>query len=461
MQRASLGTGLWYDNPKGNYESFFVFSLNTADQENNGGIKEEPQATGDFNTPSSAVTFLDDAQTRHSHRELKYTHFLTFGGQEDSIKGIRRSFTVGHDIGFKSSTYKYDDHLGSSTTLPSAEDSLYYGNFLVDQRGVRYYMEHRKLENAFRLSTYRGRPRANEAPKDLIELALNHQIHWLDFEVADTTVNNLLLSGKLLFNPNERLDIETYAQLGLLGNVGDYRLEGNFNFDFGSIGQLRLEAVNQLNRPTLLQHRLHISQREVWANDFSATLHTTIGGTYFNPKWNLSATGRYHLVNNAIYFNELGNPVQSGTPVSILQLILEKNFTVGRFHLDNVLLFQTSTESFIRLPEIYGKHSLYYYGKWFGVLNVRTGFDVRYNTPYDSYNYLPIIGQFVLQEGQTTEWYPVIDGFFSMRVNSFRAFAKWENLINVARLEDLYYQIANYPHWRNGLRIGVSWRFVN
>ncbi|HRF42174.1 MAG TPA: hypothetical protein PK198_25450, partial [Saprospiraceae bacterium] len=125
----------------------------------------------------------------------------------------------------------------------------------------------------------------------------------------------------------------------------------------------------------------------------------------------------------------LAMPRQTGVPVSVLQLTLHQNLSLWKFHLDNAVVFQTSSEPVIRLPQIFSKHSLYYEGRWFKkALQVRIGFDVRYNTPWMADYYNPVIGQFHLQQRQEAAFYPATDWFISMRRGTFRAYVKWEGL---------------------------------
>ena len=130
-------------------------------------------------------------------------------------------------------------------------------------------------------------------------------------------------------------------------------------------------------------------------------------------------------------------------------------------HLDNVFTAQTASEDVIRLPSIYSKHSLYYSDKWFKVLLVRFGVDLRFNTSYFSDYYNPLTGQFQLQDTQETEFYPSLDAYFSMRVNKFRAFFKWENFSNIWITDRLFYQTAFYGHRNGSFRLGIEWRFID
>ena len=460
-RNTAIAMGLWIHGENGRYDGFLTFAANTAEQENNGGISVEPSSTGDFLTLSSAQTFLDNAQTRHSLRDFTYTHYLKFGGFQDSTGRQSRSYTVGHQINYISSNFKSFDTFSSG---PTASDSSYYNNFLVDFRGLRFALEHRRLENTFQLNTFRLKKNSGNVPqgqKDLIEVALSHSINWLDFERSDSTINNLFLSGRIGFNPSERLKINTYGHLGLLDNLGDFKLEGELFLDFKKLGQLSAKATNQFYEANLMQSRFEVSQKQIWKNNFQKTLETSLSGTYAIPSFKFSVTGNYFLVNNMIYFDETGFPIQTGTPVNILQLLVQKDFQVGHFHLDNIVSLQTISEDFIQLPSFYTKNSLYYVGKWFNVLNVRLGADLRFNDSFNAYYYNPLTGQFQVQNAFLTESFPVVDGFFSMRVTKFRAFVKWENILNSIDPSRFYYQLAYYPHWQGGLRFGIKWRFVN
>lgn len=459
-RNTAFTNGLRFTSKSGRYESFFSFAINTIEQEDNGGIREEPQEEENFSSPSSAEVFLTDARTRHAHREFMYTQYLQFGGGVDSIKGQRRAFTIAHQAIFNTSTYKYtDDYDQPADTL----FFHYHPGLLTDLRGLRLNLRHRELENSFRLATYRLTDKQSGAQqqRDLLEVGAVHTLHSLQEIERDSTLNNLFLTGRYRFNPSERLLIDLNARLGLWDNAGDYRLSGELFFDLKKLGSLRLEGINQLYSPTLVQHRLNLTGQDAYNNDFNQTLSTTIAGTYELPSFQFKASAKYHLLNNYIYFDSTGLPVQTGIPVSILQLILYKNFTLGPVHLDNIVALQQSSEEVVRLPSVYSKHSLYYAGYWFQALNVRFGFDLRMNDSFFANYYNPVTGQFEIQNRQRVDFHPALDAFFSFRVTKFRAFVKWENALAAVLDDPFYYQTAFYAHPSAVVRIGLKWRFLN
>lgn len=457
----ALGMGLWYQSQDGRYEAFGSFISNSVEQEDNGGVLEEPDAEGALAGPGTARTALTDAQTRHGHRQGNYTHYYRFGGKIDSLGQQRRAFTLAHHFSYQQSEYKFFNEQREN-------DSTFYAwhpVLLPDDRGTRFFLQHRQVENSLRLATYKladGKA-SNTAreQQDRLEVGLVHNWHALSLEPIDTSIQTLFLTGQWDIKLRQLMRLETYAHLGLLGMVGDYRLGGRLLIDLRKAGKLELKAVNQLYSPNLMQSRLYLTQREVWNNPgFRQTLETSLQAAYELPLLGIRIGGGYHLLNNYIYFDSTALPRQTALPLSIAQLSVEKSFRIWRIHLDNLVGLQVASEDVIRLPGLLGKHSLYYEGRWFGSLDVRLGFDVRYNDAYLAPYYNPATGQFQLQDRQRVDFYPNVDAFFSMRVTSFRAFAKMENINTWINNNQLFYQTAYYPFPNAAFRFGIRWRLV-
>ncbi len=376
----------------------------------------------------------------------------------------KRAFTVYHRLKYQREVYKFSD------TNPAA-DSTYYGALQVDNRGLRYFLERKMVENVFKLQTFKLRKDQQNtritSQKDLIEVGLKHQVHFIDQDGIDTSaIHNIYLTGAIDFTPSDRLKISTSAHLALGEQAGDYRLAGQLFFDLKQLGNLQVEAVNQLYEPTFVQHRFYNTGREAWNNNFDKTLETSIIGTYNLPNLQLSVNGGYHLLTNYVYFDTLSAPQQTNELISIFQLGFEKNFTFGPVHLDNQLVYQKSTSDRVRLPELYFKNSLYIEGKVFKkAMLARIGADLRMWTAYRPYTYQPLTGQFHLQDANNTGFTPLLDAFFIFKLTRFRFFFKVENILSSFQ-KTYYSQTSDYllPFGFNkngGMRLGISWRFVD
>ncbi len=550
VRNTALNLGLAVQDNSGRYRGFIGFSSNKNEQEENGGLVTEPELEGAFSTPASAEVQTETARTVYRYNAFQYTQFFnmrkpvivdppapppvrrptrqleadTSATTQDSIQrsldsllqvrqrlerlkadsiarlpvrkpGIfsKQVFLLSHTIRFEQSSYKFFE------TSPSLNPD-FYGELLTDIRGLRYYLEHRKLENSFSLLTYKPEERNSQLPQEsrgLLELGLTHKLHLLSQETGDSTINNLFLTGKWHYLPTKFLRLETAGHLGILDNIGDFRVEAKLSLDLGGLGVLSGKFVNQLSEPSLIYKRWDLSQQSLWQNPFRKTLSNQLEATYAIPQRHFSVTGTYHLVNNMVYFDELGQAQQSRATVNILQLAARKRFQVGKVFLDNQVVFQTSSEDFVRLPELFGKHSLYYKDKWFRqILDIKIGLDVRYRSAYFANTYSPAIGNFRLQNEQELKGFiPLADFHLSFRITKFRAYVRLENLRNFfigdemegvtdtdgnpvidpetgeqeMQVVDLsnpdnwrfYYPTAFYPFPNSsGLRIGVKWRFL-
>lgn len=465
-RNTALGIGLWIKGAEGRYDAFLMFAGNTILQQNNGGIKSPPVSTGTFSSSQSAEVFLSESETRHDRNAFAYTHYYRLNRVRQDSSGSAlpgRAFTLGHQLEFQSNKFRYYDIFPS--TGPATTDSAHYQSFLVDDRGLRFYLGQQVLDNTFSIATSRPASSANgglpSGQKDLLEISLQHQAHWVDLEDRDTSLQYLFVKGQLNFRPGPGLDLQTYAHLGLWNQAGDYRVSGKLSLGLGSFGRFSAEAVNQLYSPTFMEHRMYVSQRLMWQEDWKRTLHTTFRARYEHPFTSFVGTAAYHLVNNYIYFNEEGRPAQLLRPLSVFQLSLSNHLKIRSFNIENAILIQQFSEDVVALPQLFSKHSLYYAGKWFGVLDVKTGLDIRLTPAYTPRYYFPLTGQFQLQNGFEAPFYPAVDAFFAMQVSSFRAFVKFEQLNGLINTNDLYYQTAYYAWPSPAIRLGIKWKFIN
>jgi hypothetical protein len=526
-KHSATAAGMWIHPKRGNYDGYLSFVSNGIEQQDNGGAGEDLSER--IFDAFEVDTRLGAANTRHTNREISYTQYLRLNGSRRTVDGRRgavdgglpdalrsqvpdslqvdsvrnpqsairnpqspapnphsairnpqspapnpqsairnpqsnRSFTAYHQIAWRTGSFKFSD------TDP---DSSFYRQFLVDVRGLRHFLEVKTLENTIKLQTFKLRQqdggstgdRALPKESDLLELGLVHTLTLLSQEPVDTgAINNLFLTGRLNFSPGERLRLRSYAHLGIGANAGDFRLSGELFVNLKKIGTLQVEAVNQLYSPSLLPQRFFVTQQEVWKNSFGKTLETSVAGTYSLPQFRLSVGGQYHLLNNLVYFDSLGLPRQSGT-FSILQLTVQKDFTLGPLHLDNAAFLQQTTSDVLPLPQFYTRHSLYLEGKIFKkVMLTKIGLDARLTAAYRPPGYNPLIGQFHLQREQDLPFTPLLDAFLSFKVKTFRFFFKVENLLAFP-LQTYYYQTANYPmpfgYQNGGMRMGINWRLVD
>lgn len=464
VRNTKVATGLALRPPGSRYSGYFSFIANTFEDQQNGGIVEElPAGDGEgINDITNLTPFLGETVLRHEYREVAATQYLQFGAALDTLTGReRRAFTLKHQLKVRRDGYRLSN---LRNTSPAADSNFYvrFPRFDVDPRGVRNRIIHTVISNELGLSTFRRSRSASQetVQKDLLEVGLIHQLNRLGLDTGDSTANVVLATASVGLRPSDRLQLLINGQLNLLGQVGDYRIDAEGTLDLGRAGKLELRALNQLYAPDLVQRSYVLNGRELYDLDFGKTLELRLEGAYTLPFLGIRAGLAYSLLTDYIYFDEQGLPRQRNGSSGILQLTAERDFAFGNYRLDNRLLLQEADQAVFRLPRIYGEHSFYYAGKWFGVLNVNIGADIRYATSFQPYYYNPLVQQFQLQDLQATDFSVQVDPFFSLRVTRFRFFVKFiqaQTLIS----DRVLYLTSRYPYPDGALRLGASWRLLD
>ncbi|MEM9928930.1 MAG: putative porin [Bacteroidota bacterium] len=466
LRNTHVATGLSIRPPGSRYSGFFSFAANTYEQLQNGGIYQpsflDNEGNNEINNLANLEGNLDETRLRYSFRELMATQYLKFGGTKDSIGAERRAFTLRHRLRFDQRRYRVSSEVFSPLDGDTLEFYKRFPQLIVDDRGLRNQIEHNILENDFTISTFRRGTSEDKATvqKDVIEAGLTHILHRIKQD-GDSTINNLLAHAKIGLRPSEKLNLLVSGQLNLIGQTGDYRIAGEGTLDLGVGGKLELRALNQLYAPDLVQQVYRINGENLWNNRFGKTLELRLEGAYTLPIVKIRAGLAYSLLTNYVYFNAQGQPEQASDANNLLQLTLERDLKFGRWNLSNRVLLQEADQDVFRLPRIYGEHSFYYSGKWFKVLNVNLGFDVRYATSFSPYYFNPVIQQFQLQDFEARDFQYQVDPFFSMRVTKFRFFIKYIQANNLISPEKLLYLTAEHPYPDEAVRFGVSWRLLD
>ncbi len=460
IRHTEVATGLAVRPPGSRYSGYFSYVASTFESRQNGGIANFREGAGlEINNLENLIPFLEEAYLRYSYRQAMATQYLQFGAAPDTLTGReRRAFTLKHQL-------KFDDRAYRLSNLRAGSDTSFYARYPLldlDDRGVRSRITHNIISNELGISTFRRAQSASRetVQRDVLELGVTHQLHRIGRETGDSTANIVLATARIGLRPSDRLQLLVDGQLNLIGQIGDYRVTATGELDLGRGGKLELSALNQLYSPDLVQRAYLLNGGALYDTDFAKTLESRVEGAYTLPFVGIRAGLAYSLLTNYIYFDTEGLPRQSSGANSILQLTAQRNFRLGTYCIDNRVLLQRADQSVFRLPELYGEHSLYYAGKWFGVLNVNLGFDVRYASGFQPYYYNPLLQQFQLQDRQTTEFNVQIDPFFSLRVTKFRFFVRF---IHAETLwsDRLFYLTAEHPYPDAALRLGASWRLLD
>ncbi|PPK88401.1 putative beta-barrel porin [Neolewinella xylanilytica] len=460
IRNTNVTVGLSVRPPGSRYSGYFSYTANTFENRQNGGIAEyQEDDIGEIDNPGVLTPFLAETRIRHAYRQVAATQYLQFGAATDTLTGReRRAFTLKHQLRIERQFFRM-------TSIRTVTDTSFYARYPaldLDFRGLRSQVTDNIISNEIGFSTFRRSRSASQetVQRDLLELGLTHQYHRVGRETGDSSLHFVLATGRVGLRPSDRINLLVDGQLNLIGQVGDYRVAARGELDLGVAGKLEVGAVNQLYAPDLIQRTYLLNGGTYYDRDFGKTLELRVEGAYTLPFLGIRAGLAYTVLTNYIYRDTEGIPQQSDGPNSILQLTAERNFSFGAYRIDNRILLQEADQSVFRLPRLYGEHSLYFAGKWFGVLNVNLGADVRYASGFVPQYYNPILQAFHLQDRQAVPFAFQVDPFFSLRVTRFRFFVKYIQAQTLLT-GDYLFLTAEHPYPDGALRLGVSWRLLD
>lgn len=454
------------------------YIFNRIKREENGGISD----------PTMVLDTLVDAKVipitlNNAHNTLKRnTVFLThsygipfkflqkadsLGQKEEKALGEGTMAYIGHSFDASVYSKKYTDDIPLGDSLGRA---LYNNQFYINPTTSADSMRVFKLDNRFFINL---QPWAKEAIISNISAGIGHQYLSLygfrqDFFLKGNSTekqNNMYMyfgaGGKLkrYFNWNGKA---TYNFAGYYQN--DFAVDGQMTFS--SYPKKMPQGIHltgkvniALERPSYFYNNAY-TNHYVWNNNFEKTTRTEIQGRLHIPDWKLEASVGYAMLKNNTYFDSLSIVRQNPEAMSILSAYVKKDLQLWKFHFENKVLFQVSSdEDVVPLPDI-SLDLKYYFQFWLvkNVLNVQIGANALYTSEYYAQGYSPALGVFYNQKREKIGNTPYIDAFVNMQWKRASIFVKYINAAQGWPDSD-YFSSYRYIRSQKALKLGIHWPF--
>ena len=255
---------------------------------------------------------------------------------------------------------------------------------------------------------------------------------------------------------------EGFARFYFTGQAaGNFLVNASIGKDIsGKLGSINLGFQQELNNApynyTIYRNAFYSRERS-----YDKESITRIFATWNNSAWKLSAGVRNYLVANYIYINQQQEFDQYASAFNITQFWLNKRFRMGIVVLDNELVYQQKTAGApVNVPALMGRHKLSIETMAFKkALQLATGIDVLYHTPYESAGYSPFFNRFYYQDAVTITNYPEVALFFNFKVKNFRAYIMADQLQQFFAENNI--TAPNYPMQNFMIRFGFNWVMIN
>ena len=410
--------------------------------------------------------------TQYKQSQLFLRHQYDFGPR-DSVLNVEDStytkifyprFRVQHNIHYQNSTYSFHDDLSVNQAYRDSTYSRFYGLTLVDAP-LQLKDQWRDITNEADLILFPEKQNLEQ----FIKAGAGYQALRGTLGNATENLYNLYLAGEYRNRTrNKKFDINANGRFYLSGfNAGDYNARISLSSDLGRrIGSFNLSFQNINRSPafvfdarsSFLLQRTGSLDKENW---------TVLGANFTINKLRLNLIGNYYIVSNYTYWNNFYSAQQEATLVSMLHLGGEIAIKLSRrWNLYTELHVQQPTSNVINVPLLYTRNRIVYEGQFYKNLNLATGVELRYYSPFKANTYSPFNGQFVVQNATTISNLPDIAAFVHFRIKAFRAFVRAENLNTISFRNGFSFTNNNSPapeYINPGflLKIGFYWSFVN
>lgn len=467
-----------YKSPSLQYELYAGVTYNKQQHDENGGIL--------------ADTFFNNEQ--YNDRKSIPVNFYTSSfnsSLRSPVTTLQRDFTVmieqAYSWGRKDTTYNEDSTQYDIQLTPrfrinhKAEmglhrylfkdlrpDSLRYDDFFQVKFGstdsVYMRQEWFFVDNRFLINGLLGK----SSNQILFNAGVGNRVdqfvtHYILGKNEDNVLSNYLI-GSLRKEANKpgQWAFAAQTQLFVTGAAaGNFLLDATVSKDLGERwGTIKIGAKQQLNNAP---YNFTVYQNQYWlrSNSFDKESSTKIFASIYSARYKLSAGANNYLMSNYLYFDANQKPAQSATAFSLSQFWVRKMFRLGRFTIDNELLYQQQTNAApVNVPQIIGRHQFAIETAIFKKqLKIATGIEVRYHSAYYANGYSPLFNQFYVQNTRRIANAPDGSIFFNFNIKRFRSY------IMVDQAQQFFnsnLEITKGYHAQNAmLRFGFSWVMVN
>ena len=471
-----------YQGKRKRYAAFFILLGNSIKGSENGGIKSDsflsnPLYNKRFTVPVnlggpqlySPNPFKSSVTTGNIYKDLSLFIRQTYDlGKKDSI-AINDSTTeylfysklrFQHTFTYNTYNYQFRDFAADSTiyknwyniTLKTPVDTL----VVTDSWKV--------MTNDFSLLQF---PDTKNSGQYLLAGARLENIKGT-FISGVNNFYNVILHGEYRNKTRNKLwDILARGEFYLNGfNSGDYSAYASLaRFLNKKLGYISL-VFNNVNRSQSFIYNPASSFSFGNTSTYNKENITMISATADNPFINLSATD--YFITNYNYFSDYYKTAQYNRLINLLRLSASKKIRISKKWnwYTEVTMQQTDAAAPVKVPLVYTRNRIAFEGVFYKRLNLSTGIEFRYYTPYKEYNYSPVMGQFMPQDSVISSNRPDISAFLHFRIRSFTGYLRAENLNTVSFSDGFAFDRNNfaaphYPYQGFIFRFGIQWNFVN
>ncbi|MFM7720807.1 MAG: putative porin [Sediminibacterium sp.] len=471
-----------YQSKRKRYASYWVMLLNKSASSENGGLVNSNLIDSlSLNNPYeldtrlgiSGVSFRNPFNTSiatgTTYKEQNFVWKQTYDiGQKDSVvKDTVTTYLFYPRLRFQNEIKYQSNQFAFADANPLALNYEQYFNYKLPVGQTMLFQDQwKRFTNEFSLVSFPEKTNPNQ----FLQVGLGYQ--QLNFKDTLLSWSNHDIYGLGVYKnktKNLRWDIQASGKLFLNGyHAGDYEALFSLTSVFNKKGdQVALWLQNSNRTPSF--NRLGITTFPISKlSTIDKENIIELGAMWDQKSRGLTASFQYKLIQNFQYFGSGYQPLVYDKALSYIKGTVSNQLKLStHWNWYNELSLQlVDPNAPLHLPVIFTRQRLAFEGNFFKNLFLSTGLELIYHSAFQPDAYMPLTGQFYLQDQFTTNNRPIANAFLNFRIKRFKGFIRMEQLNTLLATSNQLgtrYQFTapNYLGTGTWLRVGIWWNFIN
>tara|TARA_R110002050_G_scaffold273113_1_gene417014 strand:- start:263 stop:2212 length:1950 start_codon:yes stop_codon:yes gene_type:complete len=427
----------------------------------NGGLQDEnieyfETGEEEFLDRSILEVNFQNAESMLRGKRFHLDHNYKIIKKKDSLS--KNKLSIGHIMSFEDKYYQYDQ---------STAQTDFFGDAFKSS----------KLQERVTLENFYNQVNLNYSNNIVGDLQFNISANNYNYgynklvglngvNITNRLKGNIYSAGGKYHKQYKGFDLQGEAGVNVSGDFDGNFLKANATFklneDITAIASIS-HSSKAPNYNFLLYQSNYINYN--WQTGFNNTETEQIAFQLKSKKIaNISVD--YTTINDYAYFKKdettsRVKPFQNSGTINYLRVKLEKEIRVGKFALNNTVLYQNvkDADSTLNAPELTTRNTLYFASHLFKkAMYLQTGVTLNYFTKYNMNAYDPVLAEFYVQTEQEFGEFPRLDFFVNAKIRQTRIFFKAEHFNSAFTGYD-YYSAPNNPYRDFTIRFGIVWNF--
>ena len=471
-----------YQSKRKRYASYWVMLSNKSASSENGGLVNSALIDSlSLNNPYELETrlgisgasfrnpFNTNIATGSTYKEQSFVWKQTYDiGQKDSVvKDTVTTYLFYPRLRFQNEIKYQTNQFTFADANPLAVKYEQYFNYTSPVGDAMLFQDQwKRFTNEFSLVSFPEKTNPNQ----YLQIGLGYQS--LIFKDSMQTWSNYDMYGLGVYKnktKNLRWDIQASGKLFLNGyHAGDYEAQFSLSSMINKKGdQLALWVQNSNRTPSF--NRLGMTAFPILQRSSIDKENIIELGALWNQKSpGIAATFQYKLIQNYQYFGSGYQPMVYDKALSYVKGTVSNQMKLSHhWNWYNELTVQlVDPNAPLHLPVIFTRQRLAFEGNFFKNLFLSTGLELIYHSSFQPDGYMPLNGQFYLQDQFTANNRPIANAFLNFRIKRFKGFLRMEQLNTLLASSNqlgtrYHFTAPNYPGTGTWLRVGIWWNFIN